>query len=106
MIRLNARGLRLGLLMLPCMASLSTGTVAQESIDLESTFLGDREQPSVSYFIPWKPTEGPENLYRAITSVSGQVFEPVDRDIHARTLRFYDELSLEAHTPGTGQDQH
>lgn len=75
----------------------------QESIDLESTFVGDKEQPSVSYFIPWKPPEGPDNLYRSITSVSGRVFEVVDRDIHARTMRFYDELSLEAPAGPSGQ---
>jgi len=79
---------------------------AQESIDLESTFVGDKEQPSVSYFIPWKPPEGPENLYRSITSVSGRVFEVVDRDIHARTMRFYDELSLEAPSGSSGQSTH
>ncbi|QSP95107.1 hypothetical protein LPB19_01400 [Marinobacter salinisoli] len=72
------------------------GAWGQDGIDLESTFVGDKEQPSVSYFIPWKPPEGPERLYRSITSVSGRVFEVVDRDIHSRTMRFYDELSLEA----------
>ncbi|MBZ2169075.1 hypothetical protein [Marinobacter sp. F4216] len=74
----------------------SSGVWGQEGIDLESTFVGDKEQPSVSYFIPWKPPEGPERLYRSITSVSGRVFEVVDRDIHSRTMKFYDELSLEA----------
>jgi hypothetical protein len=29
------------------------GAVAQERIDLESTFIGDKEQPSVSYITPW-----------------------------------------------------
>ena len=70
----------------------------QDKIDLESTFVGDKEQPSVSYFIPWKPPEGPEKLYRSITSVSGKVFEVVDRDVHSRTMQFYDELSLEQPT--------
>ncbi|WP_020410950.1 hypothetical protein [Hahella ganghwensis] len=68
---------------------------ANDDVNLESTFVGDREQPSVSYFIPWKPPEGPEKLYRSITSVSGKVFEVVDRDIHSRTMQFYDELNLE-----------
>lgn len=88
-----------------CLLSLTAASAqAEDSIDLESTFVGDKEQPSVSYFIPWKPPEGPENLYRSITSVSGRVFEVVDRDVHARTMRFYDELSLEepAGTPGQG----
>ncbi|WP_166263269.1 hypothetical protein [Marinobacter caseinilyticus] len=75
--------------------ALAQTALGQEDIDLESTFVGDKEQPSVSYFIPWKPPEGPERLYRSITSVSGRVFEVVDRDVHARTMRFYDELSLE-----------
>lgn len=75
--------------------TFATAVIAQEDIDLESTFVGDKEQPSVSYFIPWKPPEGPEKLYRSITSVSGRVFDVVDRDIHSRTMQFYDELSLE-----------
>lgn len=79
------------------LASLALSPLAQgqDNIDLESTFVGDKEQPSVSYFIPWKPPEGPEKLYRSISSVAGKVFEVVDRDVHSRTMRFYDELSLE-----------
>ncbi|MCR8916184.1 hypothetical protein FDP08_09705 [Marinobacter panjinensis] len=76
--------------------TLAQGASAQDKIDLESTFVGDKEQPSVSYFIPWKPPAGPDQLYRSITSVAGKVFEVVDRDIHSRTMQFYDELSLEA----------
>lgn len=82
--------------------ALGQSASAQDKIDLESTFVGDKEQPSVSYFIPWKPPEGPDQLYRSITSVSGKVFEVVDRDIHSRTMQFYDELSLEA-PPGTSE---
>lgn len=80
--------------------SLARGASGQDRIDLESTFVGDKEQPSVSYFIPWKPPEGPDQLYRSISSVAGKVFEVVDRDIHSRTMQFYDELSLEV-PPGT-----
>lgn len=68
---------------------------AQERIDLESTFIGDREQPSVSYFIPWKPPEGPDKLYRPIKSISGNILDPVDRDVLSRSISFYDELELE-----------
>ena len=74
---------------------LPLGVVAQERIDLESTFVGDREQPSVSYFIPWKPPEGPDKLYRPIKSISGNALDPVDRDVQARDIQFYDELALE-----------
>ena len=73
---------------------------AQERIDLESTFVGDREQPSVSYITPWKPPEGPDKLYRPIRSLSGNALDPVDRDVLARSVQFYDELSLEGSTGG------
>jgi hypothetical protein len=68
---------------------------AQERIDLESTFVGDREQPSVSYITPWKQPEGPDKLYRPIRSISMNVLEPVDRDVLARNIQYYSELSLE-----------
>jgi hypothetical protein len=70
------------------------GAVAQERIDLESTFVGDKEQPSVSYITPWKPPEGPSELYRPIQSLSNAL-DPVDRDVLARSIQYYDELSLE-----------
>jgi hypothetical protein len=68
---------------------------AEERIDLESTFVGDKEQPSVSYFVPWRPPEGPSKLYRPIKSISGNVLDPVDRDVLGRSIQFYNELSLE-----------
>jgi hypothetical protein len=74
---------------------LATSVRAQERIDLESTFIGDKEQPSVSYFVPWKAPEGPSKLYRPIKSISGNVLDPVDRDVLARNIQFYNELSLE-----------
>jgi hypothetical protein len=71
------------------------GVVAQERIDLESTFIGDKEQPSVSYITPWKPPEGPSKLYRPIKSISVNALDPVDRDVLARSIQYYNELSLE-----------
>ncbi|MDH3980792.1 MAG: hypothetical protein OEU91_09820 [Gammaproteobacteria bacterium] len=72
-----------------------TASVAQEDIDLESTFVGDREQPAVSYITPWKAPEGPDKLYRPIRSISANVLDPVDRDILSRNIQYYSELSLE-----------
>ena len=74
--------------------------MAQEQIDLESTFVGDREQPSVSYITPWKPPEGPDKLYRPIKSISGNALDPIDREVLARSIQFYNELSLEGNTGG------
>jgi hypothetical protein len=78
-----------------CFLIVQAGAVAQERIDLESTFVGDREQPSVSYFTPWKPPEGPEKLYRPIRSIAVNVLDPVDREVLARNIQYYSELSLE-----------
>ena len=74
---------------------VQSAAVAQGRIDLESTFVGDKEQPSVSYITPWKAPEGPSRLYRPIKSISANVLDPVDRDVLARNIRFYNELSLE-----------
>ena len=74
---------------------LPLSATARKGIDLESTFIGDKEQPSVSYFVPWKPPEGPSKLYRPIKSISGNILDPVDRDVLARSMQFYNELSLE-----------
>ncbi|NIQ08459.1 MAG: hypothetical protein GWO23_01745 [Gammaproteobacteria bacterium] len=49
----------------------------------------------MSYFIPWEPPKGPDDLYRPIKSISGNVLEPVDRDVLSNKMRFYDELALE-----------
>jgi hypothetical protein len=78
-----------------CLLQVTAGVAAQEKIDLESTFVGDREQPSVSYITPWKPPEGPEKLYRPIRSIAVNVLDPVDRDVLARNIQYYSELSLE-----------
>jgi len=73
----------------------SMSCLAKDGVDLESTFVGDKEQPAVSYFIPWEPPKGPDDLYRPIKSISGNVLDPVDRDVLANKMKFYDELSLE-----------
>jgi hypothetical protein len=75
------------------------GVAAVERIDLESTFVGDKEQPAVSYITPWKPPDGPK-LYRPIQSISGNVLAPIDRDVLARSIQYYNELSLEKNDDG------
>ena len=74
---------------------IPASVMGQEKIDLESTFVGDREQPAVSYITPWKPPEGPDKLYRPIRSIAVNVLDPVDRDVLSRNIQYYSELSLE-----------
>lgn len=78
-----------------CFLFVQADAAAQEEIDLESTFVGDREQPSVSYITPWKPPEGPDKLYRPIRSIAVNVLDPVDREVLDRNIQYYGELSLE-----------
>lgn len=64
-------------------------------VQLESTFVGDKEQPSVSYFIPWQATGTPDNLYRNIEGHYDQSLQPIDRDVLLRSMKMYDEMGLE-----------
>jgi len=79
-------------------SSLATAVGNQDLLELESSFVGDREQPNVSYSLPWKGPEGPDELYRDIDSFNENLLEPVDRDLLLRSIRFYDELDLESQT--------
>lgn len=74
---------------------LSLPVGAAKTIKLQSTFVGDKEQPSVTYIMPWKPPEGPEKLYRPIDSISNNILDPIDRDELLRGVHYYDEMSLE-----------
>lgn len=68
---------------------------AQDSIKLESTFVGDKEQPSVSYFVPWQGLGTPDKLYRNIEGSHDQTLSTVDRDVLVRSIRIYNEMDLE-----------
>jgi hypothetical protein len=93
MLTMTTKTITVALSLLALLVPLNA--VARKGIDLESTFIGDKEQPSVSYFVPWKPPEGPSKLYRPIKSISGNILDPIDRDVMARGIQFYNELSLE-----------
>ena len=67
----------------------------EKAIDLQSTFVGDKEQPGVSYIMPWKPPEGPEGLYRPIDSISNNVLDPLERDLLIHSVHYYEQMALE-----------
>jgi hypothetical protein len=64
-------------------------------IRLESTFVGDKEQPSVSYFIPWQGTGSPDGLKWQIERLNDDSLSLVDRDIMLRSMNIYKEMNLE-----------
>ncbi len=66
---------------------------------LESTFVGDKEQPAVSYFIPWKGTSTPDKLQWNLDVKYDQTLDLVDRDVVRRSMNIYDEMQLETKDP-------
>lgn len=81
---------------LMCLAAISGSSVlAEEPIRLESSFVGDKEQPAVSYFVPWEGPGGTENLYQKQEDKYEKSIDSVDRDVMLRSMRIYDEMNLE-----------
>lgn len=68
---------------------------AEEPIKLESHIVGDKEQPAVSYFVPWQEPGGAEKLYQNVEERYDSSLEAVDRDVMLRSMRIYDEMNLE-----------
>ncbi|MCO7223234.1 hypothetical protein [Pleionea sp. CnH1-48] len=64
-------------------------------IKLESNFIGDKEQPSVSYFIPWKDIGTPDKLQWQMTDKHDKTLELVDRKILLRSSGMYKSMQLE-----------
>jgi hypothetical protein len=67
----------------------------EDLIRLESTFIGDKEQPAVSYFIPWKGTGSPDKLQWKIERKIDDTLSLVDRDIMLRSMTIYNQMRLE-----------
>ena len=65
------------------------------NIKLESSFIGDKEQPSVSYFIPWEEVGTPDNLQWNITPKYDNTLRLVDREVLIRSISVYTEMGLE-----------
>lgn len=69
---------------------------ANPTILLESTFVGDKEQPAISYFIPWKGNETPDKLQWNLEPKHDQTLQIVDRDVLVNSMNIYNEMNLEA----------
>jgi hypothetical protein len=89
------------LLILPPLL-LVTAASAEEPIKLQSKIVGDKEQPAVSYFVPWQGPAGNERLYQNVEERYDNSLEAIDREVLLRSMRIYDELNLE-NNPATQQ---
>lgn len=76
---------------------VSAGTVqSEEPIKLESSFVGDKEQPAVSYFMPWQgPSSASEVFYEKKEEKYELSIDAVDRDEMLRSIQIYEEMNLE-----------
>lgn len=79
------------------LAILAASSIAwgEEPIKLESHFVGDKEQPSVSYFVPWQGPGSSDSLYRNVEEKYDHSLDTVDRDVMLRSMRIYNEMNLE-----------
>lgn len=73
----------------------SVAKAEEDLIRLESTFVGDKEQPTVTYFVPWQGTDSPDDLKWKIERKNDDTLNLVDRDIMLRSMNIYNEMSLE-----------
>lgn len=98
------------LLLLACVLSLplyaqdnkdseSKAKEDDSTVYLESTLVGDKEQPTVSYFIPWKGTGTPDNLHWNIEQKNDRTLDLIDRDVMVRSMSIYNELNMEGSAP-------
>ena len=65
------------------------------TVRLESVFVGDKEQPAISYFIPWQGIGTPDKLHWNVEEKHDQALNLVDREIMLRSIHFYEEMNLE-----------
>lgn len=73
-----------------------TNSGGDAAIKLESVFVGDKEQPAVSYFIPWQGIGAPDKLYWNVEEKHDKALNLVDREVMLRSIHFYEEMDLEA----------
>lgn len=69
--------------------------MAEEPIKLETHFVGDKEQPAVSYFMSWQGPGSTDKLYRNQEDKYEKSIDTVDRDVMLRSMRIYQEMNLE-----------
>ncbi len=69
--------------------------IAEEPIKLQSHFVGDKEKPTVSYFMSWQGPGSNEKLYQNQDDKYEKTIDSVDRDVMLRSMRIYDEMNLE-----------
>ncbi len=85
--------------------SLKLNDIKEEApIKLQSNFIGDKEQPLVSYFIPWKEIGTPDKLQWNLDSKYDKTLSLVNRKVMLRSSSMYDTMKLENNLPNIDED--
>ena len=93
----------LAALVLSFFSMMSFAQKKETVLELESYIVGDKEQPAVSYFVPWQGTSAPDKLHWNIEDKNDKTLEVVDRDIMLRSIDIYNQLNLESPSVKPGQ---
>lgn len=65
-------------------------------IDLSDTIVGNQEQPTVLYIVPWKSAEDTTILYLPLDpKAMDNLFGHVERTEHTRQVKYIEELAKE-----------
>ncbi|PCK08152.1 MAG: cell division protein FtsY [Alteromonadaceae bacterium] len=82
--------------------SFANIAIAQEAkkssnvIDLSDTIVGNQEQPTVLYIVPWKNAEDTTILYLPLDpKAMDNLFGHVERTEHARQVKYLEALAKE-----------
>lgn len=88
------------LLMIVVLVAISTSCMAEEEpLKIQSNIIGDKEQPLVSYFIPWEEIGTPDKLQWNIDSKFDKTLALVDRKVLLRSSSMYEHMKLEQIAP-------
>lgn len=67
--------------------------IKSEVVNLSDTIVGNQEQPTVLYIVPWKPAEDTTILYLPLSSKAMEhIFGHVERVEHQRQVQFVEQL--------------
>lgn len=88
-------GLAAGLIFIFSAAKSAEPSSEEPAIRLQSVFTGDKEQPAVSYFIPWQGTTTPDKLQWNIENKHDNTLQPIDREVMQRSMHIYNDMKLE-----------
>lgn len=75
------------------LALASNVVLAQNTLELESTFKGNQEQPTVLYIVPWKAIKAPAAAYQPLENIIKENYALLDRDEFRREVNLRQQLN-------------